>query len=402
MEEFLMLIEYTKKQMQFLKEVRDFVNSEIIPFADENDRAENLPKQLISKLMDKQYLGGLIPRQYNGVNMDYITLGILNEEMGRGCSSIRSLLTVHGMVSLIISKWGTEKQKEKWLPKLATGEKIASFCLTEPEAGSDAKDIKTTASPHGDTYLINGVKKWITMGQLSDLFLVFAKVDDQPTSFLIEKETPGIRISSITGMLGSRASMLAEIHFENCQIKSENIIGKPGTGLIHIASTGLEYGRYSIACSCVGSAQYCYEMSLKYARERKQFGKTLRNYQLIQKMIAEMATYIDAARSLCLKAGHYKTIGDPKAVAATWKAKYFATIALNKIAGDAVQIHGANGCSSAFSVERHFRDAKINEIVEGTTQMHEMMIAADSFHSIEYPKTLTNVENETEYNSEQK
>ena len=364
------------------EKIRKFVDEEIIPFAEYHDREERLHPRAMSKMKEQGYLGCVIPNEYNGLGMDQISLAILNEEIGRGCSSTRSMLTVHGMVSLAILRWGTISQKETWLPKLATGQLIGAFALTEPNVGSDAKRIETTAVEESDCFVLSGKKKWITLAQIADFFLVFAQVDGKPSAFLVERDLPGLSVKPMSGLLGARASMIAEITFEDVRVPKENIIGKVGTGLSHIALTCLDYGRYTIALGCVGLGQACLEDSVNYSRERIQFGAPLHENQLIQKMITEMTVNIKAARLLCYNAGHLKEIGDPDSIMETWSAKYFASRAVMKIASDAVQIHGANGCSNQYPVERYYRDAKINEIIEGTTQMHELLIAEDTIRTV--------------------
>ncbi|MFF2175848.1 acyl-CoA dehydrogenase family protein [Lysinibacillus sp. NPDC058147] len=364
------------------EKIRKFVDEEIIPLAEYHDREEKLHPKVISEMKERGYLGCVIPNEYNGLGMDQISLAILNEEIGRGCSSTRSLLTVHGMVSLAILKWGTIAQKETWLPKLAIGELIGAFALTEPNVGSDAKNIEMTAVEEWDSFVISGKKKWITFGQIADLFLVFAQVDGKPSAFLVERDSLGVSVKPMSGLLGARASMIAEITFEDVRIPKENIIGKVGTGLSHIALTCLDYGRYTIALGCVGLGQACLENSVNYSRERIQFGAPLHKNQLIKKMITEMTVNLKAARLLCYNAGHLKEIGDPDSIMETWSAKYFASRAVMKIASDAVQIHGANGCSNQYPVERYYRDAKINEIIEGTTQIHELLISADTIRTV--------------------
>ncbi|WP_438433069.1 acyl-CoA dehydrogenase family protein [Gorillibacterium sp. sgz500922] len=375
-------MELTPEQERSKHEFRTFVDEEIIPFAEKNDREERIDPSVIDKVISKGYLGSMLPRQYGGLDMDQVTLGILNEEIGRGCSSVRSLLTVHGMVGLAILRWGTEEQRQHWLPKLAKGELLSAFGLTEPKVGSDAKSIETTAVADGDDYILNGTKKWTTLGQVADLFLIFARCEGKPTAFLVERGTQGFSTKPITGLMGARASSIAEITLEDVRIPKANIVGQVGMGLSHVAMTCLDYGRYTIACGCVGLAQACLEESVKYARKRKQFGSPLRENQLIQKMITEMVVNVKAARLLCYSAGSMKELGDPDSIMETWSAKYFASLMVNKVASDAVQIHGANGCYSGYPVERHYRDAKINEIIEGTTQMHEVLIAINAFRTI--------------------
>lgn len=370
-----MKIELTTEQLQFQKEVKSFVEEAIIPYASQWDLEEELSMKIIKQLAQRKYLGAMISKKYGGMGLEHVSIGLLNEEIGRGCSSTRSLLTVHGMVALAIERWGSQKQKDNWLPKMAKGEMIAAFGLTEPQVGSDAKGIETSAVAKEDYLVLNGVKKWITMGQIADLFLIFAQYEGKPTAFLIERKCNGFSTEAIKGMLGARASMISELTFDNCKVLKENIVGKIGTGLTHIALPSLDYGRYTIAWGCVGLAQACLDESISYSCKRKQFQKSLRQHQLIQKMITEMVVEIKAARLLCLNAGYLKEKGDPESIMEIWHAKYFSSIMVNKVANDAVQIHGANGCHSKYPVERYYRDARVNEIIEGTTQMHEILIA---------------------------
>ena len=328
------------------------------------------------------YLGALLPEAYGGREMNMVSLAMMHEEFGQGCSSLRSLLTVHGMAALAVLKWGTAEQREYWLKKLATGSAIGAFALTEPNVGSDAKSIETTAVLTDDGYILNGKKKWITFGQIADVFLFFAKLDGKPTSFLVEKNSPGLTIKPIGGLLGLRASGTAELNLVDCRIPKENLVGGPGFGLSHVALYSLDYGRYSIACGSVGIGQACLDECIHYSRKRKQFGEPLRQHQLIQKMITEMVVNVKAARLLCYHAGYLKDNGDPDSIMETWNAKYFASTMLDKITSDAVQIHGANGCSSEYPVERYYRDAKIMAIIEGTTQMHEVLIATNAFRNL--------------------
>ena len=370
-----MKIELTPEQEKDRDEFRAFVASEIVPFANRFDREEQVPRELISKLAARGYLGALLPREGAEKGMDVITFGLLNEEFGRGCSSLRSLLTVHSMVAHALLRWGSRTQKEYWLPKLSSGEVIAAFCLTEPNVGSDAKSIETTATASGDFHLLNGCKKWITFGQLADLFLVFGQCEGKAAAFLVEKNSPGLSIKPINGMLGLRASMMAELHLNDCRVPKENLLSRIGFGFSHVAASALDYGRYSVAWGCVGIAQACIDASLSYAEERKQFGAHLKDHQLIRRMLTNMITNVKAARLLCLNAGYLKQIGDPRSIMETSIAKYFASTSASQAANDAVQIHGANGCSGDFPVERFLRDARIMEIIEGSTQMQQLTIA---------------------------
>jgi len=375
-----MKIDLSAQQKEDRAAFRAFTDEEIVPYANEYDRQERFPPELIKKLGQRGYLGYLIPKEYGGAGKDLITYGLLNEEIGRGCSSTRSLLTVHGMASRAVVKWGTKQQKQDLLPRLASGEVIGAFGMTEPAAGSDVEAVETTARFCCDHYVLNGVKKWVSFGQVADLFLIFGRCEGKHTAFLVERTSPGFSMKPVSGMLGVRASMLAELRMEECRIPKENVVGKIGFGL-PIASSALHYGRYSVAWGCVGIAQACLNACVEYSNRRKQFGKYLKDHQLIQKMISDMVTNLRAARLLCFQAGYCTEIKDAEAVMATLIAKYFASTTATKAATDAVQIHGANGCSGRFPVERYMRDARIMEIIEGSTQIQQITIAKYKAHT---------------------
>ncbi|MEH2206142.1 MAG: acyl-CoA dehydrogenase family protein [Nostoc sp.] len=388
-----MKLELSTQQKNAKAEFKAFVNQDICPDAGEWDRKEFTPPELINKIAQRGFLGAILPQEYGGQGMDMITYGILNEEIGRGCSSIRSLLTVHNMVAHALCKWGNKFQKQYWLPKLASGETIAAFALSEPNVGSDAKSVETTATIAGNLYILNGQKKWITYGQIADVFLVFTKCEGKPTAFLVEKNSPGLSVKPMSGILGVRASMSAELQFNNCQIPEENLVGKLGFGFSYIAATALDYGRYSVAWGCVGIAQACLEACIKYTNERKQFGIYLKEHQLIRQKITQMITNIKAARLLCYQAGYLKDINDPNSIMETSIAKYFTSTEATKIANDAVQIHGGNGCSSEYPVERYLRDSKIMEIIEGSTQIQEITIAESGYQDYLFATVTTDLEN---------
>lgn len=368
----------TVEQRELQRGFREFVEHEVIPIADLQDKQERLDENIVKKVADRGYLGAVIDASCGGKEWNPVISGIMHEEFGKASTGIRSLFTVHEMVAIAIQRWGSDEQKEKWLPKMARGEVIGAFALTEPEVGSDAKSIQTSAERVESGFVINGSKKWITMGQIADIFLVFAKCDDKPTAFIVEKDREGFTREAITGMMGFRASMGAELTFANCRIPEENMVGRCGSGLTHVALSCLDHGRYTVACGCVGIGQACLEDSIKYSCKRKQFGERLINNQLIKKMITEMTVQVKAARQLCYYAACMKAQKNPDSINETWVAKYYASTMLDKICSDAIQIHGANGCNQAYRVERFFRDAKIHSIIEGSSQMHELLIATNS------------------------
>ncbi|HLF24990.1 MAG TPA: acyl-CoA dehydrogenase family protein [Anaerolineae bacterium] len=374
-----MSIELNSQQQEAQAEFRAFADAAIFPFADQFDGNERIPTELIGQLAQRKYLGAVLPEVWGGRGLDLLTFGLLNEEIGRACSSTRSLLTVHSMVAYAILRWGSPPQKQAWLPRLAGGHSLAAFALTEPNIGSDAKHIESTAEPRGDGYILNGRKKWITFGQIADLFLVFAQCNAKPSAFLVERTRPGLTTRPMRGLLGTRASMLAEVSLEGCPVPRENLLGGLGFGFSTVALSALDLGRYSVAWGSVGIGQACLEASLQYATERKQFGEPLSRHQLIQEMIANMVTQVKAARLLCCHAGYLKDIGDPESTAETLVAKYFASTMAARVASDAVQIHGGNGCGSEYPVQRYLRDAKVMEIIEGSNQMQQILISRNAF-----------------------
>jgi glutaryl-CoA dehydrogenase (non-decarboxylating) len=375
-------MELTPEQHRLRTAFREFGDAQIAPHANAWDQAEVMPAEMVRQLAAKGYLGAVLPADRGGAGFNMVEFGLLNEELGRGCSSLRSLLTVHSMAALAIWRWGTEEQKAKWLEKLGQGKAIAAFALTEPEAGSDAREIRTEAVASGDDFLLIGHKKWITFAQIADLFLVFARSQRGPCAFLLERNAPGLMISPVHGMLGTRASMMAELRLEECRVPKQNLVGAPGFGLSHVASSALDCGRYSVACGSVGIAQACLEACLRYTGRRKQFGALLRDHQLVQRMIARAVVGVRAARLLCYHAGQLKDAGDPASMIETSIAKYFACTTAAEIARDAVQIHGANGCSSDYPVERFYRDAKIMEIIEGSNEIQEITIAQSASQEV--------------------
>jgi alkylation response protein AidB-like acyl-CoA dehydrogenase len=380
-----MKIELSPQQQQAQAAFRTFAEAEVMPYAEQHDREERLRPEMVERLAREGLLATTLPVEWGGRALDMITYGLLCVEIGRGCSSVRSLLTVHDMVAHALCKWGSRSLKETWLPKLTSGQVVAALALSEPNVGSDARSVETKANASGDSYLLDGRKKWITVGQLADLFLVVARCEDKPTAFLVERESPGLCVSPIHGMLGLRGSMLAELRMENCRIPKENMVGRVGFGFSHVATYALGLGRYNVAWGSVAIARACLEASLHYTTERKQFGAPLSQHQLIRQMITEMVTNVRAAELLCYSAGHLMQTNSPEAVMETNIAKYFASRAAMKVAADAVQIHGANGCSGDFPVQRHLRDAKIMEIIEGSSQMMQIHIADHGYEQYAPP-----------------
>ena len=372
-------MDLTARQKEAQEGFRAFMEAEIAPQADRNDREERTPRETIDKMARRGLLGSVVPEEYGGAGMDPLTHGLLCEETGRASASLLSLVTAHGMVCLALLKWGSEAQRKDVLPRLARGESLGAFALSEPAIGSDARNVQTAATLSNGSYVIDGSKKWISFGQLADVFLVMARLEEQPTVFLVERERPGIAVKPVKGLLGFRAAMLAELEFDGCAVPAENLVGRAGFGFSHVVASALDHGRFSIAFGCTGLSQACLDACLDYTRRRHQFGKPLKDHQLVQRMIADMVARLKAARLLCHRAARLKAAGDPSSIMETSVAKYYASTAALQTATDAVQIHGANGCGEQYPVQRYFRDAKIMEIIEGSSQIQQMIIARAAY-----------------------
>ncbi|MDW6065504.1 acyl-CoA dehydrogenase family protein [Streptomyces sp. FXJ1.4098] len=360
-------------------EFREFTDRVVAPYAEDFHRDQHTPDAVIKALADRGYLGLPIPEEFGGGGGDAVTVGLLATELGRACSSVRSLFTVHTMVAHAIARWGSGAQRQRWLPLLATGERIGAFALSEPEVGSDAAGVTTRAVPDGRGWLLRGRKKWITYGQIADVFLVIGRTEQGPTAFLVERDTEGLTTEPITELMGIRASMTAEVRLDGCTVADENLLGRPGLGVSHIAGAALDLGRYTVAWGCLGIIDACLTASVGYAGGREQFGAPLKEHQLVRQMISRMFTDHRAAELLCLDAARLRDQRAPDALAATSLAKYFASTAAVRCASDAVQIHGANGCAAGHPVRRHYGDAKVMEIIEGSSQIHEINLAEYAF-----------------------
>lgn len=375
--------ELTADHKKLRDEFSDFVQTELQPYANDYDKQGAIPAELIRKLGAQGYLGATIPSEYGGRGMDQLSYGLLNEEIGRACSSTRSLVTVHSSLTAeTILRWGTKAQKEQWLPLLAKGEKLAAFGLSEPGAGSDAGSIQTSYEEVNGNYRLNGAKKWITFSQIADLFVIVAQGAQGITAFLVERTTPGLSVQPIDGILGTRASLLGEVHLQDCTVPAENILGRKGWGLQQIVNTALDNGRYSVACGSLGIARACLEDSIRYVKTRSQFGSLLKDHQLIKQKITNMVTEVKAATLLCRNAGYLRNQKDPNSIIQTTLAKYHASRMANQVASDAVQLHGAMGCHDSISIQRYFRDAKVMEIIEGSTEIQQILIADHGIASL--------------------
>jgi alkylation response protein AidB-like acyl-CoA dehydrogenase len=357
-------------------EFKEFVRSNVEPFADDWEREQRLSPEALSQLAASGYLGASLPVAYGGKGWDIVTFGLLNEAFGRGSPSLTSVLTVQAMAAMAIVRWGTREQRSQWLPRLAGGELIAAFALTEPGAGSALHCLTTSYSRVGasDSLRLNGVKRWITCAQIAGVFLVFGKLEQQPIACIVPRESPGLSVEPIRELMGFRAAGLATVSFRDVEVPLANVVGKPGFGFSHVAPVGLHYGRISTACHALGMLRGCVEESLAYAAERKVGEQTVGEFGMIRTLLARMSTDLQAATLLCLHACRSEDEHAAEAFEDAFTAKYFASRAAVSAASDAVQIRGAAGCHESSPTSRYYRSAKITEIIEGTTQIHEDLL----------------------------
>lgn len=371
-------LDLNDEQRLIQETVRAFAAAEIAPHARDNDINERFPREIIRKMGGLGLLGGPVPERYGGAGLDYISDAIIFEEIGRACSSVRTIVSVQvSLVELGILNWGTDEQKNTLLPRLCKGEILGAFALTEPHAGSDAASIRTTAVKTDDGWLINGSKTWISSGSVADICIVFAKTDVSAgakgiSAFIVNRGSPGFTSKDIHGKLGLRAANTSELFFDNCLVPSGALLGKPGEGF-KIALAALDNGRYGVAAGCVGIIAACIDASVKYAKEREQFNRPIASFQLIQDMIARMHVDAEASRLLVYRAGLLKNKGE-RSTLETSVAKYFASEAAVRAATDAIQVHGGYGYSNEYPVERYLRDAKVATIYEGTSQIQKLII----------------------------
>ncbi|WP_088066603.1 acyl-CoA dehydrogenase family protein [Gottfriedia luciferensis] len=369
----------TEEQKSVRKVVRSFVDREIIPFIKEWDEKGHFESNILKRLAELELMGVCIPEQYGGVGMDYNTLAIVCEELERGDTAFRTAVSVHtGLNSMTLLQWGTEEQKQKYLVPQAQGKKIGAFGLTEPNAGSDVVAMATTAVKDGDSYILNGSKTWISLCDVADHFLIFAKTNHELkhhgiTCFIVERNFEGVSTKAIKGKMGIRAGNTGEVFLDDVRVPAENLLGYEGEGF-KIAMSALDNGRFTVAAGACGLIQASLEASIKYCHERKTFGKEIGKHQLVQQMIAKMSSNLEISRLLVYKAGWLKNNGK-RNTRETSLAKWISCNAANEAANDAVQIHGAYGFSNEFPVERYLRNSKAPVIYEGTREVHTIMQA---------------------------
>jgi alkylation response protein AidB-like acyl-CoA dehydrogenase len=363
--------------------IYDFARKEIVPIIKEYDKKHEYPMELVPKMGAMGFMGVCLPVRYGGAGMDYISFGLVAEGLEWADSSVRETIAVHlALHALPILQWGTEEQKERWLPPLATAEKLGCFGLTEPGAGSDVAGMASRARREGDVYILNGEKMWITLADVADRLLVFAKTDPEKghrgiTAFVLERGMPGLTTGSIDDKLGVWASNTGWSSMSDVEVPLANRLGEEGEGF-KIAMSAIDNARYTVAAGAVGLMKAAMQESIAYAKQRKTFGKPIAEYQLIQQMIALMQQRIDIGELLVYKAGWLKNQGI-RNTRETSMAKWYCTEAAFSCANDSIQIHGAYGYSDEYTVARYLRNSKGAVVYEGTSQVHQLIQAGYAF-----------------------
>ena len=369
----------TEEHLAIQQMARDFTRNELLPGVIERDDRQVFPEALTRRMGELGFLGMMVSPEYGGGGLDTVSYVLAMEEISKVDASASVIMSVNNsLVCWGIESFGTEEQKRKYLPKLTGGETVGAFCLSEPEAGSDATSQRTTAEDKGDHYLLNGTKNWITNGQRAGVYLVIAQTDKDKghrgiNCLIVEKGTPGFEVGKKEDKLGIRGSDTTTLLFNDVKVPKENRIGEDGFGFKFAMKT-LDGGRIGIASQALGIAAGAYELALKYSTERKAFGKTISNHQAIAFKLAKMATEVQAARLLCLKAAREKDLHLNYALSGSMAKLYASKIAVD-VAREAIQIHGGYGYVKEYHVERLFRDAKITEIYEGTSEIQRIVIS---------------------------
>ena len=370
--------ELNDEQRLIRETARAFTDNEIVERARENDRNEHFDLELVKKIADQGYLGAIMPRQYGGAGLDYITYGLIVEEIGRGDSAMRTVVSVQtSLVCSSILRWGTEEQKQHYLPKLCSGEWLGCFGLTEPDTGSDAANQRTRARKTDSGWVINGSKMFISLANHAKVALIFAQTDPEKAHrglacFLVDTDQDGFQPQRIHHKMGLHGSDTAAISLDDVEASDDQMLGQVGDGF-KVAMSALDSGRYSVAAGCVGICQGCVDASVAYAKERSQFGRPIASFQLVQAMLADMRVQTDAARMLVWRAGHLKDTGQPNTTE-TSIAKLYATEAAVKCANTAIQVHGGSGYVDDHPVERYLRDVRVTTLYEGTSQIQQLII----------------------------
>jgi len=370
--------ELTDEQRLVRDTAREFADREILPRARDNDRSGRFDTELVAKLAEIGFIGAILPEQYGGRGIDYRTYGLIVEEIGRADSSARTVVSVNtSLVGSAIAKWGSEEQKQRFIPGICSGEAMGCFGLTEPDTGSDAANLSTRADKIDGGWRLSGQKQWISLGNHAAFALIFAQTDPELGhrglgAFLVPTASPGFSASEIHGKLGLHASDTAELVLDGVEVGDDALLGEVGDGF-KVAMTALDSGRFSVSAGCVGICQGCVDASTAYAKERQQFGRPIAAFQLVQAMIADMVVDTHAARALVWKAAWLKDTGQPNTLE-TSVAKLFSTEAAIRSANTAIQVHGGSGYVDDHPVERYLRDARVTTLYEGTSQIQKLII----------------------------
>ncbi|HEY6693829.1 MAG TPA: acyl-CoA dehydrogenase family protein [Solirubrobacteraceae bacterium] len=368
----------TDEQQLIRETARTFAGRELAERARENDRNNHFDTELVAKIADQGYLGAIVPQEYGGAGLDYLTYAVVVEEIGRHDSAMRTVISVQtSLVCSSILRWGSEEQKQRYLPKLCSGEWLGCFGLTEPDTGSDAANQKTRARKTDGGWVLSGNKMWISLGNHAKVALIFAQTDPEKqhrglACFLVPTDTPGFSTQEIHGKMGLHGSDTASIALDDVEVPDDAMMGEVGDGF-KIAMSALDSGRYSVAAGCVGVCQGSLDLSVAYSKEREQFGRPIASFQLVQAMIADMRVQTDAARLLVLRAGFLKDQGRPSTTE-TSIAKLYATEAAQNCSHLAIQVHGGSGYVDDHPVERYFRDVRVTTLYEGTSQIQKLII----------------------------
>lgn len=368
----------TPEQEMIRDSIRAFAQERLAPFAADWDRNHTFPREALKELAELGALGMVVPEEWGGAGMDYMSLVLALEEIAAGDGATSTIVSVQNSLACgIPNRYGTDAQKEEWLKPLARGEKLGCFCLTEPHVGSDASAIRTTATRDGDHWVLNGVKQFITTGKYADVAIVFAVTDKAAgkkgiSCFLVPANTPGYIVGRLEEKMGQRASDTAQILFEDCRVPASAMLGAEGEGY-KIALSNLEAGRIGIASQCLGMARAALEAAVKYAQERETFGKPIFEHQAVNFRLADMATQLEAARQLVWHAASLKDAGRPCLKEASM-AKLFASEMAERVCSDAIQVHGGYGYVSDFPVERIYRDVRVCQIYEGASDIQKLVI----------------------------
>ena len=377
-----MNLELTDEQRLISETAREFVDREVVARARENDRAERFDRELASMIGEMGYLGAPVAEAYGGRGLDYVSYGLIVEQIGRGDSAARTVVSVQtSLVCGSIERWGTEEQKQRWLPRLCSGEALGCFGLTEPDTGSDAASLRTRAEKVDGGWLLSGQKMWISLGNFAEVALIFAQTEAGSgpkglACFLVPTASDGFSTQEIHGKLGLRASDTASLALDGVEVPDDAMLGEVGEGF-KVAMSALDSGRYSVAAGCVGICDGCVDSSVAYSTERKQFGVPIARFQLVQELIADMIVKRDAARLLVWRAGILKDEGKPSTIE-TSIAKLYATESAVECANAAIQVHGGSGYVDDHPVERYLRDARVTTLYEGTSQIQKLIIGRDA------------------------